>query len=62
LFGSRAYHTKVSPVLEWLAAMFSHISNRGEQMEGYYGFGHAVRDFITIGNPHNNYKMKILAL
>ncbi len=29
---------KVSPALEWLAAMCSHIPNRGEQMVKYYGY------------------------
>jgi hypothetical protein len=29
---------KVFPALEWLAAMCSHIPNRGEQMVRYYGF------------------------
>jgi hypothetical protein len=28
---------KISPALEWLAAMCSHIPNRGEQMVRYYG-------------------------
>jgi len=30
--------TKVFPALEWLAAMCSHIPNKGEQMVRYYGF------------------------
>jgi len=30
--------TKVFPALEWLAAMCSHIPNRGEQMVKYYGY------------------------
>ncbi len=30
--------TKVFPALEWLAAMCSHIPNRGEQMVRYYGY------------------------
>ena len=30
--------TKNFPALEWLAAMCSHIPNRGEQMVRYYGF------------------------
>ena len=29
--------TKVFPALEWLAAMCTHIPNRGEQMVKYYG-------------------------
>ena len=29
---------KSFPALEWLAAMCSHIPNRGEQMVRYYGF------------------------
>ena len=29
---------KVFPALEWLAAMCSHIPNRGEQMVRYYGY------------------------
>jgi len=29
---------KVSPALEWLATMCSHIPNRGEQMVRYYGY------------------------
>jgi hypothetical protein len=29
---------KVFPAMEWLAAMCSHIPNRGEQMVRYYGF------------------------
>jgi hypothetical protein len=30
--------TKRFPALEWLAAMCSHIPNRGEQMVHYYGY------------------------
>jgi hypothetical protein len=30
--------SKVFPALEWLAAMCSHIPNRGEQMVRYYGY------------------------
>ena len=30
--------TKVFDVLEWLAAMCSHVPNRGEQMARYYGY------------------------
>jgi hypothetical protein len=30
--------TKVFPAMEWLAAMCSHIPNRGEQMVRYYGY------------------------
>jgi hypothetical protein len=30
--------TKIFPALEWLAAMCSHIPNRGEQMVRYYGW------------------------
>jgi len=30
--------TKLFPALEWLAAMCSHIPNRGEQMVRYYGY------------------------
>jgi len=30
--------TEVFPALEWLAAMCSHIPNRGEQMVRYYGW------------------------
>jgi hypothetical protein len=30
--------TKNFPALEWLAAMCSHIPNRGEQMVRYYGY------------------------
>jgi ribosomal protein S27E len=30
--------SKVSPALEWLAAICSHIPNRGEQMVRYYGY------------------------
>jgi hypothetical protein len=30
--------TKVFPALEWMAAMCSHIPNRGEQMVKYYGY------------------------
>ena len=30
--------TKVFPAMEWLAAMCSHIPNKGEQMVKYYGF------------------------
>jgi hypothetical protein len=30
--------TKVFPALEWLAAMCSHIPNRGEQMVRYCGY------------------------
>ena len=29
---------KVFPAMEWLAAMCTHIPNRGEQMVKYYGF------------------------
>ena len=35
---------KVSPAMEWLAAMCSHIPNRGEQMVWYYGcYSNVVR-------------------
>jgi hypothetical protein len=30
--------TSIFPVVEWLAAMCSHIPKRGEQMVRYYGF------------------------
>jgi len=30
--------SKIFPALEWLAAMCSHIPNRGEQMVRYYGY------------------------
>ncbi len=30
--------TKVFPAVEWLAAMCSHIPNRGEQMVRYYSY------------------------
>ena len=30
--------TKVFPAMEWLAAMCSHIPNKGEQMVRYYGY------------------------
>jgi len=30
--------TKVFDVLEWLAAMSSHVPNKGEQMARYYGY------------------------
>jgi hypothetical protein len=30
--------TKVLDALEWLAAMCSHVPNKGEQMARYYGF------------------------
>jgi hypothetical protein len=30
--------SKIFPALEWLAAMCSHIPNRGEQTVRYYGF------------------------
>jgi hypothetical protein len=30
--------TKVFPAMEWLAAMCSHIPNKGEQMARYYGY------------------------
>jgi hypothetical protein len=39
--GPRSGHskdTKVFPALEWLAAMCSHIPNKGEQMVRYYGY------------------------
>jgi hypothetical protein len=29
---------KIFPALEWLAAMCSHIPNKGEQMVRYYGY------------------------
>ena len=34
----RGETTKCFPAMEWLAAMCSHIPNRGEQMVKYYGF------------------------
>ncbi|MDO8722690.1 MAG: transposase [Syntrophales bacterium] len=34
----RGETTKSFPALEWLAAMCSHIPNRGEQMVRYYGY------------------------
>ena len=30
--------TKVFPTMEWLAAMCSHVPNKGEQMVRYYGY------------------------
>jgi hypothetical protein len=30
--------TKIFDALEWLAAMCSHVPNKGEQMARYYGF------------------------
>ena len=38
--------TRNFPALEWLAAMCSHIPNRGEQMVRYYGLCKALH------NPH----------
>ena len=36
--------TKSFPALEWLAAMCSHIPNRGEQMVRYYGLCKALHN------------------
>jgi hypothetical protein len=36
--GDKKTYAKVFPALEWLAAMCTHIPNRGEQMVKYYGF------------------------
>ena len=36
--GGNGKDTKVFPAMEWLAAMCSHIPNRGEQMVRYYGW------------------------
>ena len=36
--------TKNFPALEWLAAMCSHIPNRGEQMVRYYGLCKALHN------------------
>jgi hypothetical protein len=54
--------SKSFPALEWLAAMCSHIPNRGEQMVWYYGFRNTVRQFSSTGNPHFNSKSKTLDL
>jgi hypothetical protein len=54
--------TKVFPVLEWLAAMCSHIQNRGEQMVHYSGFGITIGGYSSTGNPHFNFKSKTLDL
>ena len=48
--------------MEWLAAMCSHIPNRGEQMVRYYGFYSTLRDYISGGNPHLNSESKTLDL
>ena len=34
----KGYETKIFDAHEWLAAMCSHIPNRGEQMVRYYGY------------------------
>ena len=44
------------PALERLAAMCSHIPNRGAQMVWYYGFRNTVRQFSSTGNLHFNSK------
>jgi hypothetical protein len=43
---------KVSPAVERLAAMCSHIPNRGEQMVRYYGIWNTIRGYSLNGNPH----------
>jgi len=40
--------TKTFDALEWLAAMCSHVPNRGEQMIRYYGFYSNVRKRIGV--------------
>jgi len=47
------------PALEWLAAMCSHIPNRGEQMVRYYGFFNTVRDYSSTRNHHVNAQPKV---
>ena len=46
--------SKVFPALEWLAAMCSHIPNRGEQMVRYYGSCNTVRCYSSSGNHQLN--------
>ena len=37
-YRSKDGETKIFEALEWLAAMCSHVPNKGEQMARYYGF------------------------
>ncbi len=53
--------SKVFPAMEWLAAMCSHIPNRGEQTVRYYGFCNTVRDYSS-SNHHFNPKPKMINL
>jgi hypothetical protein len=52
---------KTFEALEWLAAICSHILDRGEQMR-YYGFWSTIRDYSSNGNSQSNFKMKVTAL
>jgi hypothetical protein len=60
--GTVVYTANVFPAMEWLAAMCSHIPNRGEQMVRHCGFCNTIRDYSSTGNPHSNSKSKFLAL
>ena len=45
---------RIFPALEWLAAMCSHIPNRGEQMIRYSRFCTISGAHSSIGNAHIN--------
>jgi hypothetical protein len=51
---------KSFPAHERLAAMCSHIPNRGEQIVRYYGFYNIVIGYSSTGNPQFNSKAKTL--
>jgi hypothetical protein len=51
---------RIFPALKWLAAMCSHIPNRGEQLVQYHRFGITIRHFSSTGNHHLNSKPKII--
>ena len=44
---------EVFDALEWLAAICSHVPNKGEHMVRYYGYGSKV----SRGKPKNNTRM-----
>jgi hypothetical protein len=53
---------KVFDALEWLAAMCSHIPDRGEQMVRYQRFCNTIRANSSNGNPHLNFKPTVVSL
>ena len=50
---------KVFDAPEWLAAVYSHIPSRGEQMVTYDRFFNTVRYYSSNGNPCLNSELKV---